>query len=411
MNFHVFLKVFAEISLFFGCISALPALFPFDFLFLWPAIVCASAAGMGAFLSDQGKPSAKIPLILLAATALSFGRSLLEWMILIPPVLYTVAMILRDEWSLEYFQFREQFRKTLTIMGIALILVHFGVLIESRSHHTRVLDSVAFLRYLLLYGICGIVLQLQLRIGTEQKRSHYLSNLQILLVSVCTTILVLAIVLAERFLSSQGLSLGQMAGRALQILFGSFLSLFQYLFVKVSEMIKTAQRLRNEDLNNADIDPTPVMPMEEMQQLLPQTPPEEAVFPWWLAILILAVFTVLLVLLTRVLRSRNTEVHHAEVTTQIQPKAKDKKLPNRSNRSRLRKIYREFLKAEKRRGHKLQHWHTSEQILDELSEVKNPTSAAQLRSLYLSARYDLKNQITPQQVQSARDALKAYKSE
>lgn len=411
MNFYVFLKVFAEICLYYGCIRALPALFPFDFLFLWPALVCAASAAIGAFLSDHGRNAARIPLLLLAASTLFLGDTLLEWMILIPPVFYTAAMILRDEWALEYFHFRDQFRKTLVVLCIALVVVHCGVLIESRSQATHVLNSGALLRHLLLYGFCGIILQLQLRLGSEHKHSHYLSNLQILLVTVCTAALAFAIVVAERFLRSQGLSLGQLAGHMLQIIVGVLMSTFQYLFIKIAEMIKTAQGLQYEDLENTDIDPTPVMPMEEMEQLIEQTPKDEAAFPWWLAVLILAALTVLLILLTRVLRSRQTEPDHSETVAQIQPKAKPRQPSRRSNRSKLRRIYREFLKTEKRRGHRLQPWHTSQDILDELPPDSDSESAARLRSIYLSARYDLNTKVTPEQVQAAKDALKAYRSE
>jgi len=411
MSFHVFLKVFGEVCLYFGCVGALPALFPHDLFPLLPAAVCAIPAAIAAFLSDHGRTPPRLLLSLLLLPCLLFGHSLMEWLILLPPVIYAASLIMRDEWTLEYFHFREQFRKTLTIMIITLILVHFGVLIESRSHRTHVLDSIALLQHLIIYGFCGIVLQLQLRLGTDQKRSRYLNSLQLLLVTVCTGALVLAIVAAERFLSSRGISPGQLIGYGLQIFFGVFLSVFQRLFTIVAEMIKTAKRLRLEDNASSDVDPVTVMPMEQMQQLLPDAPQEAAPFPWWLAILVLILLTGILILLSRVLRGRKPEVHHSETVRQLSPRVRQNQPSRRGNRSRLRKVYREFLKSEKRRGHRLQPWHTSLDILDDVQPGGDPEAAARLRNLYLSARYDPGSTVTAQQVQEAKDALKQYRND
>ena len=411
MNFHVFLKVFGEVCLYFGCVGALPALFPHDLFPLLPAAVCAIPAAIAAFLSDHGKVPPRFLLLLLAMSSLLLGSSLMEWLILLPPVIYVASLILRDEWTLEYFHFREQFRKTLTIMIITLVLVHFGVLIESRSQRTHVLDSIALLQHLLIYGFCGIVLQLQLRLGTDRKGIHYLSSLQLLLVTVCTGALVLAIVAAERFLSSRGISPGQLIGYGLQIIFGVFLSVFQRLFTIVAEMIKTAKRLRLEDNASSDVDPVTVMLMEQMQQLLPDAPQEAAPFPWWLAILVLILLTGILILLSRVLRGRKPEGHHSETVRQLSPSVRQKQPSRRGNRSRLRKVYREFLKSEKRRGHRLRPWHTSLDILDDVQPGGDPEAAARLRNLYLSARYDPGSNVTPQQVQEAKDALKQYRND
>lgn len=411
MNFHIFLKVFSEVSLYFGCIGALPALFPYQFFFLWPSMVCAACAGISAFCSDQGRKNARYPFLLLSATSLLLGANIMDILVLIPPVVYVAAMILRDEWSLEYFQFREGFRKTLTILGIAVVVVHFGVLIESRSDRTHVLNSIALLRHILIYAACGIILQRQLRLGGDTLHNRYLNTLQLGLLVLGTGAIILAIVLTESYLSSRGLSLGQLLGRVLQLAVGAFLSVFQYLFILLAEMIKTAKSLRLQDSTNTDADPTPVMPMGEMQQLIEEVPQEEAAFPWWLAVPLLVAFTGILILLTRTLGSRSADHKRTETISRIQPAAKERQPERRSNRSKVRRIYREFLKTEKKKGHKLQPFHTSLDILNNLKPNGNPDAAARLRRVYLSARYDLNTTITSVQVQEAKDVLKQYKND
>lgn len=410
MNIYVFLKVFAEISLYFGCIGALPALFPYSFFFLWPTLLCAACAAGAAFCSDQGRSSVRYLFLGLTAVPLLLGNGIMDILVLIPPVIYGFAMIHRDEWNLEYFQFSSGFRKLLIIFGIAVILVHFGVLIENRSDFGHVLDSVAFLRHYLIYAGCGILLQRQLRLGKDSRHSRYLNTLQLVVMLSGTGILVLAIAFAERYLSSHGLSLGQLLGQLLKYLLSVPLALMNYLFILLSEL-QTEKMDQFKEEHYSDIEPIPKMPMEEMHQLLPQASEEPAAFPWWLAVALLGAFTCILLLLTRSLKSRRTQADHTETVARIQPPAREKPPERRSNRSKLRKIYRDFLKVEKRKGHKLQPYHTSQNILENLRPDGNAGAAAKLRGLYLFARYDLKNPVTSRQIQEAKDALKQYKND
>ncbi len=410
MNCYVFLKVFADINLFFACIGALPALFPYRFCFLWPSVCCAACAGVAAFLSDHGKSNGRFPFVLLSCLPLLLGNGILEILILLPPVVYTTAMIVKDQWDMEYFHFRDGFRRTLIILSISVVLVHFGVLIENRSDRTHVLSSIGMLQHVLIYGICGIILQRKLRLGREDTGNAYLNALQLSLLAVGTGTIVLAIVLAEWFLSSRGISLGQLIGQAVRYLLSIPLAMMNYLFILLSEM-QTARMDQFIEQHYSDTDAVPKMPMEEMQQLLPQTSEEPAAFPWWLAVLLLAAFTCILILLLRSLGKRTAESELTEKYQQITPGRKETHLPRRSNRSKLRKIYREFLKAEIKKGHKLQPFHTSLDILTDLKPESNPRAAEKLRSIYLSARYDLNSPVTPEQVQEAREALKQYKND
>lgn len=409
MNFSVFLKVFGDLCLYFGCIGALPALFPHNVFFLWPCLICGFCGAFAAFLSDGGRSTNRYLYAALSLICLLFGQTAMEWLLLIPPVVYTLVLILRDQWDLEYFHFTASFRRILVIFGIAVMLVHFGVLIESRSDFTRVLDSVSLLRHYLIYAVCGILLQRQLRLGNESSGGRYLNNLQLALMTGGTASLVLSIALAEKHLSSRGISLWQLLGQAIKYLLSIPLAALNYLFVLLSEL-QSEKMDRFKEEHYSDIEATPKMPMEEMQQLIEQTPQEEAAFPWWLAVLLLIVFTCILVLLVRSLGNHRKEPAANETVAILQPKAKEKQPPRRSNRSKVRRLYREFLKAEKRMGHKLHSHQTSQDILDTLVS-ENKSEAEVLRKLYLSARYDLHADVTAQQVQRAKDALKGFRKE
>ena len=347
--------------------------------------------------------------ILLVPVCLLFGGNTMEWLLLVPPMVYTLLLIVRDQWDMEYFHFTASFRQILIIFGITVVVVHFGVLIENRSDFTRVLDSAKLLRHYLMYAFCGILLQRQLRLGADTGSNRYLNTLQLILLTGGTGATVLSIALAERYLSNRGLSLGQLLGGVFKYLLGIPLALMNYLFILLSEL-QSEKMDQFKQEHYSDIEAVPKMPLEEMQQLLPQTTEEPAAFPWWLAVLLLVSFTCILILLLRNLGTHHKDPVKNETISTIQPKAKEKLPPRGSNRSKIRKIYRDFLKAEKRMGHKLFTYHTSRNILDALVSRNRP-EAAELRRIYLTARYDMNSEISSEDVQAAREALKKYRKE
>ena len=77
-----------------------------------------------------------------------------------------------------------------------------------------------------------------------------------------------------------------------------------------------------------------------------------------------------------------------------------------TNRSRIRKVYRDFLKAQRKQGMKLRSYHTSADVQQNLAQTTDAAAAAQLRKIYLSARYDEGGEITANQLATAKAAYK-----
>ena len=87
------------------------------------------------------------------------------------------------------------------------------------------------------------------------------------------------------------------------------------------------------------------------------------------------------------------------------------RIPNpQSNRGKLRRFYREFLRTERRRGAKLRTNQTSEDILRKISSDTDRQAASELRRLYIGARYDLSREVSDDQVKAAKAALKKCKN-
>ena len=406
MNIYVFLKVSGELFLYFALISGIPGLFPYTFSPFWPVLFCGAAAAIAAFVSDHGKNGARFPCLLFPLCCLSFPSTIMDCLVLLPPVIYVAVVIIRDEWDLEYFHFREFFRKSLTVIGIYLLVVFFGSMLEdSTRQRNPLLDASGALRFSLIYAVLGILLQRQLHMGTDSRRSRYVSNVQMILVSLSTALSLLLILAAERYLASKGISLGNLLGEVLRFvvslpvyLLGILVTLIMGLDGDVLEDIRSTETVVTEPIAT---NPLPGMG----EAVIPQQQEVVVTFPWWLAVLILAALTLGLILLTRMLRNRPTGNPVRETVEKLAPEAKQPRSQRRSNRQKIRKYYREYLKAEQSQGHKLKHWHTSEDILRE-NRGGSKKAAAQLRSLYLSARYDPDSPVSSQQVQKAKEALK-----
>lgn len=407
MNVYVFLKVCGELFLYFSLLSGIPGLFPYTFPPVWPVIACGAAAAIAAYLSDHGKSIPRFACLLLPIACMVFGATVMDWLVLIPPVIYVFALVLRDQWDLEYFHFREFFRKALTVLGIFLLVIFFGSMLEDTTHQRNpLLDANGALRYALLFAVLGILLQRQLRMGGGSHRSRYLNNVQLTLVTLSTAAFLLLILGAERYLASRGISLGNLIGEVLRFavglpvyLLGILVTFIMGLDGDVLEEIRGTEPVETQ--------PIATNPLPELgEAVIPQQQEIVVTFPWWLVILILAILTAALILLTRMLRSRPVGNPIRETVEKLAPEAKQPRKDRRSNRQKIRKIYREYLKTEQSRGHKIATWHTSKDILHGMRAGTDRRAAAALRKLYLQARYDPDAQITSEQVQSAKEALK-----
>ena len=54
MSIWMFVKTFGDICLYFSVVSAFPKLFPYEFSFLWPTLLCAVSVAMADMLGNRG---------------------------------------------------------------------------------------------------------------------------------------------------------------------------------------------------------------------------------------------------------------------------------------------------------------------------------------------------------------------
>ena len=112
-------------------------------------------------------------------------------------------------------------------------------------------------------------------------------------------------------------------------------------------------------------------------------------------------------LLVKSFQSRRPRAEHVEYVGSVPKQPKKKKQPLLSNRTRVRQAYRSFLRAEQDLGMRLQISDTSEDVLSRIHRSTDRSGAAELRNVYLAARYDERQNISRKQVDQAKLALRA----
>lgn len=401
MSIWVFWKVFADVTLCFGVLAGFPTLFTFDYSLLWPALLCAAGAGVAAFFRNIGKDPLRMLGLLLSAATLLIPASAAEAVIVLPAVLYTVAVILRGDLALEYYTFRQYFKRTLTF------LVCFYLTLCALAYLDKPFDAVenfapsAVLSYGTCHAIAGVALLRQLRLGEQAGAGRKMNAKQTAVLLGGTGALVLGIAAAEKWLHQ---SLMDLLRTAFTALFAPLLMVYNWFANKGKDIM---EGLTGKDPMRPQQRPTTppgTIPMESVppDTAVPEEP--EQAFPWLVLVALIAL-VILMIVMLRSFRSHSTVAVKEEKLEKL-PAKQRQKWDKGTNRSRIRRIYRDFLKAQRKQGLKLRRHHTSADVQRKLTVDTDPVAADQLRQVYLAARYDENCDITAQQLSAARAAYK-----
>lgn len=405
MSSWVFLKAFGDACLYFSVIGALPSLFVHQVSFFLPALLCGFGPAVAAMLYDRGKGELRYLGLLFPLLSLVLVRCVMDALILIPALIYCTMVTRQCDFSLDYYSFREAFMRTLSIwVPVFAVVAVFHGLESNLGAKTPILNAMEPLRYGALYAVSGVLLCRLLRIGEENRGQRNPARTALLMGGAGAA--VAAFVAAERFLQNHATSLVELIIYFFTVVIGLPVHLVSLLFNWIMSMVdegyKQIVKESSEQLENSIV--AAPLPTEELTEEVAQQ--TEAGFPWWLAILVLAALVVLLVFLMKMFRAGGSVSHSNEVRGKVAEPERKGKQERRSNRGKVRHYYRRFLKAEKKRGAKLRPSQTSADILKAVSPDTDADTAARLREVYLSARYDETREITREQVDAAKNALK-----
>ena len=133
------------------------------------------------------------------------------------------------------------------------------------------------------------------------------------------------------------------------------------------------------------------------------------------AIIIIVATVVVVIVIRRILgnlRKLPPEATDTLQTERLDPRPREKKgSPLGSNREKLRRCYRSFLKQLQHRGMKADPSLTTEEIHLRAKGLADLAAAEELRSLYLPARYDDSAEVTSHQVREAKALIKHLKKD
>jgi len=399
MSVGMLLKVFSDCCICFAILGAFPSVIPYSYPLLWPALLCGLAAGLATFLREKGRRGLSCLCVILPFVSLFFVGAPEEVLILIPVLLYTALVILRGRLQLEYYSYRQFFLRSLMLLGgLFLALSAFRFLEGLSGEEELLIHAEVTLRYAIVHLLCGVILQRQLRLGMEN-RGHGGAG-QVAAMLGGTGVVIFGFLVAEPLLR-QGAAvvlrtvIGAIVGVAM-----AGLDLFTSLLdqVEIGNMNQQVQEYKNDRL------PAQMSALaDRIQQSVEQ---EETGRSLWWVILVVAVLLVAMGLMFLTFRKKGTTIQSEEFVEKVTVPEREKAEPRRSNRSKIRQLYREFLRQERKRGLVLKKDYTSEDILQRVSEDTNEDAAAELRALYIHARYNETGEVTREQVEAAKAALK-----
>ncbi len=404
MSSWLFFKVFGDACLYFSVIGAFPMLFPCRYAFYLPALLCAMGA-MIASLLKKLHPTMRILGCLLPICALFLASNIIEHIVLLPIIAYCLAVIVRSNCQLEYDQFLPFFKKL-----IKLWLCFFFVVLLISSLLNELGESLDFgidtlLRYGILCFISGILLLRALRLGNLTSQNT--NRKQMIVTAGGVGAFMLLAVLAERILMQHGRTVADAVVSILKFLF----SLPILLIMSIANLLFNGENKGSiettmiEVVTTTEEAETVALPKggESTPSVLEQLNEEN--FPWWIVVVMIAVLTAILFFAFRLHQRKEAKARTYEDSQKL-AKSKKAKTAADSNRAKLRRYYRDFLKYEKTKGLKLSTDQTSLDILENLPHKNNHQACAKLRELYLSARYDDTHDVSKQQLDEAQSAWK-----
>lgn len=401
MSAMMLLKIFSDCCICFAILGSGPVEFAVPLLL--PALICGVAACIATFFDEKCWDVLRRLCAVLPFACLLLADNGGQMLILAVPAVYTAVVILRGDLHLEYSGYRHFFIRSLMLLGVVYIVANIWLFLTQITNEAVLqLDAAVILRYGLVHLLCGVVLQRQLRLGVGYRAEGGRRQMAILLGTAATIVVV--------FLAAEPL-LRQGIGVVLRQLLSLILMPFGFLLDLVRRLFALLPRSENDEKEYEEFTEYIGGILGNIEQILgkPQEDPSapttiDATAIW--AVLAGIFVLVAAVLLLRSFYKRRGDLAPSDMTSRVVTAPKKKKTSTFSNRSKVRQLYRDFLRAEKNLGMKLMPNNTSQDVLARIHTSTHRPSADDLRQVYLSARYDDRKHISRDQVERAKRALK-----
>lgn len=384
MSFLMAVKVLSDLCLYFGIVGGAAPWFGGTELFLlWPALLCAA----GVWLAGCGDrwPVLRFLGLLPPLASLLLASSPLEYILLIPALLYTCLLILSNRLSLQQEQYRSFFSHSTVAAGLlSLVLLSYSLT-----------DWRTLLFYLSLYLLLGVFLMRQLRLEQNGWGIKGINLFSLLGALAMGGVLCLAAWLVLQLTGPVWGVISTILVQLLSVLVYSAAFLFSFLPSLKGQEHKEVNSIGSDNL---------LQQMEQMQgETNPMTDRVLTILGIVLAVLIVALVIWRMLKTTRrrtAAASRMIRSERINVPRETGPGL------FRSDRDKVRRSYRKFMLLLLERGADLKESYTTMEINNSAAFLQDEVSADRLRQLYLTARYDQETEITSQQAKEAKELVK-----
>lgn len=407
MSILMVLKIFSDCCVCFAILASGPI--AFEVPLLLPALLYGIFAGFAAFFERKSWKLLRVLCGFLPFLCLQFGKNGGQVLLLAVPAIYTCLVILRGKLELEYYSYSHFFRKALLLLGGAYLVVNVLIFLSTITGESKILiDSGIILKYALVHTVCGIVLQRQLRLGTDQISKSNRRQMSAILGAAGA--IMFGFLAAEPFLRTQIVELVKIGLLALGVPIVFVLELISKVLsvMENSSSVGNGQSVQGGGTGTGG-SAAPIPPATGPVQQEPSPAPTEIdpVFVW--GILAALLLLVAAVIFYKSFQKNRNSMDVGENTGIVVAKPKKKRPSTLSNRYKVRQLYRDFLRTENGHGLKLKKSDTSADVLHRIHPDTDKESAEKLRQVYLSARYDDRQNVSKSQVNAAKQALKGTK--
>ena len=407
MSIMMVLKIFSDCCICFAILASRPISFEVPLLF--PALLWGVIAGIATFFERKGWKVLRCLCGFLPFLCLLFGKNDGQILLLAVPAIYTAAIILRGKLELEYYSYQRFFKQSLMLLGGVYLVVNiWKFLTMMTGEQATLMDTGIILKYSLVHAVCGIVLQRQLRLGADQISKSNRRQMSALLGA--GGVIVFGFLTAEPLLRMQVLELVKIALLALGVPIVFLIELISKGLTGVGQLLPSKPGQIGQGGGTGSGGEGAVKPPEI--GVIPGDPEPVAkeLDPMLICGALVAVLLIVAaIILYRSFQKQRNAVAVGELTGLVVAPPKKKRSSALSNRQRVRQLYREFLRTENGRGLKLKKNDTSADVLKRIHPETDKESAQKLRQVYLSARYDDRNNVSRGQLNAAKQALKGTK--
>jgi len=286
-------------------------------------------------------------------------------------------------------------------MGVGCFMVGVWSFVNQVVLEQPSLDIQTLLRYGLVHLVCSVVLLRQLRLGIGEHAEGGRRQITSMLTMIVT--IILCTTLGEPFLQ-QGVKF--VVGAVLAVVAIPFMLVVELLVLLSKRTSAQSKHFFLESKGRVDEIRKGLQQVIHNIETAPEPEPIDLSNFVTVAIVVILVAAAV-VLLVRSFQKQRQKVYVAETIGSVPKLPKKKKQPLLSNRTKVRQAYRSFLRTEQELGMRLLSSDTSEDVLERIHRNTDRVGANDLRNVYLAARYDERHDISRNQVEQAKRALKA----